>query len=47
MSASIEQLPCAPLKRRGNGDRLVDSDYDVRSALMVTQYHPRSLVQAG
>ena len=31
----------------GNGDRLVDSDYDVRPALMVTQYHPRSLVQAG
>ena len=31
----------------GNGDEVLDSDYDVRPALMVTMYDPRSLVQIG
>ncbi len=32
---------------RGAPSALVDSDYDVRPALMVTQYHPRELVRKG
>ena len=31
----------------GNGNRIVDTDYDVRPALVVTQYHPRALVRTG
>ena len=31
----------------GHGDWIVDSDYDVRPALMVTQYHPKALVRMG
>ena len=31
----------------GNGDWPVDSDYDVRPALMGSQYHPRSFVHTG
>ena len=48
MAERLHEKVAIPRARiAGSGDRLVDSDYDVRPALMVTQYHPRSLVQAG